>query len=182
MEQQLSRSEVDPGGRRQPVTGRAVDLEEGLGFRLDRVQRNLRAGWAAELATLGLTPPLAATLRGVRQHPGTCVRGLSRVLGADVMTVKRRVDALEARGLVRTTLRPDDRRLRCLEMTPAGRRLVRQVDERLRAREAVFDGLTPGQLHALEEILTNLERRLDLGNPPDGQVQDSDERTGDDHG
>jgi len=162
------RPRTDRGRTPAPATGpHAVALQESLGFRLDRVQRTLRSGWAADLASLGLTPPLAAMLRGVRQHPGTSVRGLARLLGADAMTVKRGVDELETRQLVRTTTRVGDRRPRCLEVTRRGASVAARVDERARARESVFDTLTPELRRSFGDVLATLERALDLGDGPE---------------
>ena len=94
------------------MTPSFLPLEGGLGFRLDRLVRALRAGWAAELAGIGLTPPQAAVLRGVAGADGVSVRALARRLGGDPMNVKRCADELEQRSLLRSGTDAGDRRPR----------------------------------------------------------------------
>lgn len=138
-------------------------LEEGLGFRLSRVTRLLRAAWAQQLAELTLTPPEAAVLRGVAGKPGCSLRALSRVLGAEPMTSKRYVDGLEARGLLDSAHRGGDRRSRGLELTPAGARLAGRVDALVQIQEKrILAALGEERHRCLERSLTALEELLEL--------------------
>ena len=138
-------------------------LEEGLGFRLSRVTRSLRAAWAQQLAELTLTPPEAAVLRGVAGQPGCSLRSLARVLGAEPMTSKRYVDGLEARGLLDSTHRGDDRRSRGLELTPAGVRLAGRVDALVQIQERrITAALGDEGQRCLDRSLKALEELLGL--------------------
>ncbi|NNN00773.1 MAG: winged helix-turn-helix transcriptional regulator [Acidimicrobiaceae bacterium] len=113
-------------------------LTDGLGFRIGRLARTLRASWSGELTALGLTPPLAAVLRAVSDRPGISVRALSRTLGCDAMSAKRCADELESLGLIRSGRLEEDRRPRTLTTTPRGRTMVKRVAALVSVRETVF--------------------------------------------
>ncbi len=138
-------------------------LESGLGFRLSRLTRTLRADWARELDELGLTTPQAAVLRGVAGRPGCSLRSLARTLGAEPMRAKRCVDDLEGRGLLTSAHRGADRRPRVLDLTADGRALARRVDTLVRRQEQRLDKvLGPDRRARLEGALAALEAGLSL--------------------
>ena len=64
-------------------------MARGVGFRLSRISRTLRSQWAEELSDLELSPPEAAVLRGLAEHPGCALRELARLLASDPMSAKR---------------------------------------------------------------------------------------------
>ena len=142
-------------------------LEDGLGFRVGRLARAFRRGWALDLSPLNLSPPQAAVLRGVTGRPGCSLRALARTLGADPMSVKHCVDELEGRGLIRSGCDPGDRRRRTLTATPAGQSLARKVNELARQQQSWLEStLSPSRWKALEASLSGLERALGIA---DGQ-------------
>lgn len=149
-----------------PLPGRrgdGLELESGLGFRLSRLTRTMRAGWAQQLEEVDLTPPQAAVLRGIAGRPGCSLRALARTLGAEPMRAKRCIDDLEHRGLVESAHRGGDRRPRALVLTAGGRALARRVDILVRQQELHLDVvLGPRRRAGLEEALTVLEADLGL--------------------
>ncbi|HUY52439.1 MAG TPA: MarR family winged helix-turn-helix transcriptional regulator [Streptosporangiaceae bacterium] len=147
---------------------RSLGLEEGLGFRLSRLARVMRAAWAAQLAGLGLTPPQAAILRGVAGHPGSSIRCLARLLGTDAMSVKRGADELERRDLLVSGSLTGDRRPRILQLSDRGTVLLGEIDALVRQQEQVFGVLGPAQRRHLIEAMTVLEARAGIGATPDG--------------
>ncbi len=141
-----------------------IGLSKGLGFRLGRLSRHLRRTWSDELAVVGLTPPLAAVLRGVAESPGVSVRALARTIGTDPMSVKRCADELESRRLLRSGQLASDRRPRTLTITRSGRSLVTRIEERLATQERAFDvALGAADRVALERLLDRLEAGLGVG-------------------
>ena len=162
------------GGQRQqrvgawaPVAPAASELrlEAGLGFRLARLTRIMRAAWAAELAEHALTPPQAAVLRAVADQPGCSLRALARLLGTEPMRAKRCVDDLEERQLLVSDHDGGARRSRALRLTPEGARLAATVTGLVRHQDArVEEVLGASRRRALEAALTALEDHLDL--PP----------------
>lgn len=146
-------------------------LVDGVGFRLSRLARQLRSTWSRELAELGLTPPLAAVLRGVDEEPGISVRALARTLGTDAMSVKRCADELEELGFIRSGSLEEDRRPRTLTLTPRGRALVKRINGRVALREQRIEAvLGASGRDALIELVSELETALDT---PDVAYADS---------
>lgn len=134
------------------IVGRISRLAREIEDRLEPVYREhgLEPGWHDVLATLrrsgGTLRPTDLTNASMLTSSGTT----------------KRLDKLEAAGLIARTADPDDRRGTLISLTAAGRRLI--------------DGLTPAHLDnerrilgALSEAdqrrLADLLRRLQLGLP-----------------
>src|SRR5947208_4599775 len=98
---------------------------------------------------LGQDRPLgeARLLFEIAEKPGgVSLRELRSRLGLDAGYLSRMAKALEAQGLVRLSVHPDDNRLRMVEPTPAGRVEVKEQNRRANALAAgLLDTLTPGQ-------------------------------------
>ena len=141
-------------------------LARGVGFRLSRISRTLRSQWAEELTDLELSPPEAAVLRGLAEHPGSALRELARILASDPMSAKRCVDGLERRGLIVSGHRGNDRRPRTLTVTNEGLALVAELNTRMRRREGRLAGLlSMDERDAFERALSNFEHELDIDQP-----------------
>ncbi len=148
-----------PARRSSSGTG----LEAGLGFRLSRATRALRAHWERQLAELRLSPPQAAVLRAVAGRDGLSLRALARTLGSEPMKVKRCVDELEERGLIGSAHRGADRRPRALALTENGRQTAERVDALVHLQEQDLDRALGHEGRAqLEHALDLLELRFDL--------------------
>jgi DNA-binding MarR family transcriptional regulator len=133
-------------------------LEAGLGFRLGRGHRTVRGAWQGRIADLGLSAAQASSLRAVAERPGSGIRELARILGTDPMNAKRLADGLERAGLVRSCADPADRRVRVLNPTEAGVRLVREVEDRARAWTAALESMVGrDEIAALLGTLDRLE-------------------------
>ena len=61
---------------------------------------------------------------------GASLRELRTRLGLDAGYLSRMAKALEAQGMVRLSVHPDDNRLRMIELTPAGRVEVKEQNRR----------------------------------------------------
>jgi DNA-binding MarR family transcriptional regulator len=93
------------------------------------------------------------------------------------MSVKRCVDDLEKRDLVKSTAAPDDRRPRVLNATRSGRDLAREIDRRVRLHEASLrDVLGSANYETLMAILSRLEQHLELDSAPVGVTETRSER------
>ena len=145
---------ADPQSPTPPATG----LESGIGFRLGRAHRRLRAAWESRIADLGLTGAQAAVMRAVAEQPGTGLRELARKLRADPMNVKRLADSLERAGLLRSTSDPADRRRRVLLPTAEGTAVCDRLSGRAVTWNAHLEGLLgPADLATLQALLDRLE-------------------------
>jgi DNA-binding MarR family transcriptional regulator len=143
-------------------------LEESVGFRLSRLARSRRSRWAGELRSVGLTPPQAAILRGTTERSNASLRALARTMGTDPMSVKRCVDDLEARGLLRSAISREARRARVVRLTPAGERLTTELEEMARRQEAEIRALLSKSEYAqLLAVIDRLERGMHLSGSDD---------------
>ena len=90
-------------------------------------------------------------------HPRADQRSLSRLIGLDTSTIAGVVDRLEARGLLQRLANPDDRRMRLLDVTDAGRSLLAGVTPAmLRAQQRILQPLKPAERKAFLRMLQTL--------------------------
>jgi len=93
----------------------------------------------------------------------TVLAGHVHVEGA---TITHHVDRLEADGLVRRRADPADRRVRRVELTPAGKRLHRRLLGAVKELEAATTaGLTERQQADLRRALDLIRSNLQAGRP-----------------
>jgi DNA-binding MarR family transcriptional regulator len=93
-------------------------------------------------------------LRGA-EHDGICRNDLRDRMLTRMPDVTRLLDRLEEAGLVVRTRDTEDRRMVLARITPAGRRLLEELDEPVRQlHEKLLGHLTDSQLRSLIELLT----------------------------
>ncbi len=124
------------------LSSASVDLESLVGHDIRRLQQIAVAIFLQENHALGLTPVQYAALQGVRNTPGVDQRTLARTIGFDTSTIAGVVDRLEARGLMRRNASASDRRVRLLEVTEEGVKLL--------------EAALPAVMHVQERILEPL--------------------------
>jgi DNA-binding MarR family transcriptional regulator len=127
---------------------------------LGPVAKALRRVEDAAAATEDLTMWQYAVLSVVADHPGLNQGQVAKALQYSSNRIVSDLDVLEARQLV--TRRPGaDRRANTLEITPEGRALQRQVQDRIHAGEdSLLDGLTPAQQRQLRAAVEALAEQL----------------------
>lgn len=95
------------------------------------------------------------------------VNDLGRKVLLTTGSITTAVDRLAGRGLVERRGHPRDRRVRLVELTPQGRRLIEPSFARHEADlEAVVSVLTPGQRATLVALLRKLGKGAAEGRPP----------------
>jgi DNA-binding MarR family transcriptional regulator len=137
------------------VIGRISRLARELEARLEPVYREhgLESGWFDVLATLRRQGP-PHRLRAVE---------LTRALMLTSSGTTKRLDRLEAAGLIAREPDPADRRGTFISLTDAGLRAVeRTVGAHLANEARLVAGLTEGERRRLAGLL----RKLQLGLPP----------------
>jgi len=101
-----------------------------------------------------LPPRHIRALRAVGGRPALNVTALAEHLRIGLPAASRLCDRLEAAGLLRRCVQPDDRREVLLEVTDRGRRFLADVTERFSVRlAAAFDGVAPLERVRLEHVL-----------------------------
>jgi DNA-binding MarR family transcriptional regulator len=110
------------------------------------------------LEELDLSLTQLKTLETLVAHPAApSVKELSESLGCSLANSSRGVDALVRRGLLERREDEDDRRVKRLTITPAGREAIARIDAlRLRGLAHYASTLTADQRERLAHALTGL--------------------------
>lgn len=112
---------------------------------------------------LGQNRPLGEARLLFEIGDGTSLRELRSRLGLDAGYLSRMVRALQAQGLVRVSVPPEDSRLRVAELTPAGRAEVTEQNRRADSlAEGLLGGLDERQRGELTAAVAATERLLRL--------------------
>lgn len=145
------------------------DLETdafGVTGRILRLAQRIEAERAEHLAAFDLTPgdfDVLATIRRTEHHTGVKPRELLNAVLITSGGLTKRLDRLEAAGLIGRAADPDDRRGTLIRLTQAGTKLVDRVLPSLLTieRELLARELTSGQRDQLSALL----RKLVLATP-----------------
>jgi DNA-binding MarR family transcriptional regulator len=116
---------------------------------LRRASRSVTAHYQAALAAPGVRPAQLPILVAVRLHGRVPVTALADRLGLERTTLTRNLALLEATGLVRIE-DDDDRRVRLVVLTAAGREVLEPAYEAWRAAQArLAEAFGPERLQGL---------------------------------
>ena len=132
---------------------------DSLGEQFGAVARRLRAASMTSLAAWDVTPAQMRTIRVLTAHDGGMRSSeLAHHLHIAPRSATEVIDALEAKGLVRRSPDPTDRRATLVTLTPRGTDLM---DEVRRARglesEKLFERLSHTDRNHLARILGRLQ-------------------------
>jgi len=101
-----------------------------------------------------LSPVEYAILGSLDDSPGIDQRTLAERIGMDTVSAHQSVGRLEARGLVKQTVDPDDRRARRLTLTAQGLGLRRKLRPRIAAAHArIMAPLSARERKTLTDLL-----------------------------
>ncbi len=119
--------------------------------------RTLRMVVGQEYAALELGPTQSKFLRYIGRTPAISQAELARATQTDPGLTGRALETLVERGWVKRTRSKEDRRQYVLELSAAGQRMRKQVeDARSRAAERVVSLLDEGDLDAFEQVVRKL--------------------------
>ena len=131
-----------------------------------RTARRLHRGTKEALAPLGLSDSQARLVR-LLAHGPLRMSSIAERLAVVARTVTDVVDGAEVAGLVARRDDPTDRRSTLVELTPAGRRLLDQLDTaRCESAARVFGVLTEAQRGQLLALLQEVGASDEGGNEP----------------
>ena len=136
-----------------------------VAFHLYRSTQEAIARAEAEvLRPIGLSWVAYVTLMGLWVLGSAEVRDLARMQVASKPAVVKSLDGLERRRLVRRQRSKMDRRLVDVELTPAGRTLVRKIQRAVHQREhRLTDRLTTAEKRTLARLLRKLDTSASNG-------------------
>jgi DNA-binding MarR family transcriptional regulator len=132
-----------------------------VGLAEDAFERLRRIAFEGEhverMAALGtrmkLSPGVIKTLMRLSQADGVSMGEMARGIGCDPSYITALVDDLDERGLARREPAPDDRRVKIIVLTEAGRALASEIDAVLSVPPAAFGALTQSELRQLCDLL-----------------------------
>src|SRR5437773_5487562 len=107
-------------------------------------------------ADLELSPAQCHVLHLIEPGRPVPMGQVAQILACDASNVTGLVDRLESRGLVRRRPSEDDRRVKVLDLTPAGSRLRTLLLDRMTTPPATLKRLSAGEQRTLVRILTRL--------------------------
>jgi DNA-binding MarR family transcriptional regulator len=139
-----------------------VDPLFEFGLSVKAIQRELERASNELVKPLGLTGPQADALVVIGQAQPLALKDLGGLLIAEAGHPSRLVHRLVERGLVERRAAGDDRRRVELSLTPAGRRLAKQVSA---IRTAIFDAGREAVVAKDLDAALALFRKLLSGSP-----------------
>jgi DNA-binding MarR family transcriptional regulator len=121
--------------------------------------------WMDELASeLGITAHMVKALVEIPARDSITMKELAGRLWCDASNTTGIVDRLEARGYAERRPDPRDRRVKCVLLTAAGRRIQRKIDEHFTTLPPALAALSDADQAALSAIidraLANAQRQL----------------------
>ncbi len=108
------------------------DLYDMPGHLIRRAQQISSALFNEECAGFDLTSVQFAALHAIDLHPGVDATRLSALIAFDRSTIGDVLDRMEHKGWIRRSAAPGDRRVKRVELSVAGTRLLRQVEPSVR--------------------------------------------------
>jgi len=123
-----------------PIDG----LEDLPGHYIRRLQQIAVGIFMNETADVNVTPVQFALLFAASQETGLDQHTLAGRIGLDTSTIGAVVDRLESRDLIERKVSSDDKRVRLLSVTPAGKKLLQ--------------GVMPAMLRAQDRMLAPLPK------------------------
>ena len=116
-----------------------------------------------ETADVNVTPVQFALLFAASQQAGLDQRTLAGRIGLDTSTIGAVVDRLESRELIERKVSPDDKRVRLLSVTPAGKKLLQGVmPAMLRAQDRMLAPLPKADRSKFMAMVKRTSRRANF--------------------
>jgi MarR family transcriptional regulator for hemolysin len=143
---------------------------ESLGRQLVFTAKAMRTVFEVALARAGGSLPSWVVVNAVAETHGMTQAALASHAHLEGATITHHVDRLEKAGLIRRVSDPADRRVRRLELTPAGVELhTHMLAEVLKLQAVVMAGLPDDDKAAMARCLATIQANLaGLGAPADG--------------
>jgi DNA-binding MarR family transcriptional regulator len=110
-------------------------FKERTGYLVSQVRAALRTQLDGALADRGLTAPQYVALTTLEEDPGLSNAEMARLCFVTPQTMLRIIENLDDAGLVARNPHPTHGRIRQIELTARGRRLVAECHQRVLALE-----------------------------------------------
>src|SRR6266511_6022704 len=127
---------------------------------LQRVVFSQRPRWIGAIREFDLVPPQWIALQALDEPKP--MGEIAKRLACDSSNVTWITDRLEERGLVERHAAEHDRRVKLLVLTPKGRALRAELEERLSEAPPAIAALSPEDQRTLRDVLSRAVESLDL--------------------
>jgi DNA-binding MarR family transcriptional regulator len=144
-----------------------------MGMAEEAFERMRRIAFEGEhverMAALGvrtkLSPGVIKTLVRLSKGDGISMGELARSFGCDPSYITALVDDLDEQGLAHRESAPDDRRVKIVVLTNAGRKLAAEIDAVLSVPPAAFAALSNDEMRQLRDLLDKILVAADRATP-----------------
>ncbi len=141
----------------QPLSLEPLNLDVLPGHAIRRLHQIAVGIFHQELQEHNLTPVQFAAIQTIANQPGLDQRTLAGLIALDTSTTGSLLDRLEARGLVRRSLSPTDKRVRLLSLTSEGVALCQVAQPGVeRVQKQILAPLNAAQRKTFMELLAVL--------------------------
>jgi DNA-binding MarR family transcriptional regulator len=135
-----------------------------VAFLLSQVGIHASQRFARRIAEIGLHPPQFRVMNMVDAAEGCSQQAIAEAIGAPPSRMVAIVDELEEAGLVERRPHPSDRRVRCLFLTAAGRRLLARGRKLAgEHEEELMRGLSAAERKRLVALLQKVVGEQEIG-------------------
>jgi DNA-binding MarR family transcriptional regulator len=133
------------------------DIYDKPGHLMRRAQQIAVALFMKECAAFDITPVQYATLVAIRETKDADATRLSELVAYDRSTLGSVLERLEGKGLIGRHSSKDDRRVKILALTQAGRSLLDEVEPAVvRAQEQILAPLNASEQAVFMSLLSRL--------------------------
>lgn len=133
------------------------DLYQMPGHLIRRAQQVSTAIFTGECAAFDLTSVQYAALCAIEANPDVDATRLSSLIAFDRSTIGDVLERLEAKGWISRICSSQDRRVKLVRLSPAGARLLRQVEPAVRrVQERLLAPLAPCDRAMFVKLLSEL--------------------------
>ncbi|MBR7782038.1 MarR family winged helix-turn-helix transcriptional regulator [Undibacterium luofuense] len=141
----------------KPLEFDVTQVENSVGYLLARSRTMLSRSVDQALSRAGITHAQGSIMITLSMHENVTAATMARDLFIDPAALKRSLDKLEEKGLVRRVADPADRRTLKLELTEAGREVAISLPPLYReVLDVALDGFTQEELGFLKCLLRKL--------------------------
>jgi len=136
-------------------------MEERLGRLVGMTGKVVREHFDRSLVAVGSTLNTYIVLNIVSNCPAVSQRHLAAVLGIEGPTLTHHLDRLASDGLILRVRNPTDRRVSYVELTPAGRAHLDEVEAYAEQQDKEFRSLfTPEEAAELARLLNRVRNHF----------------------
>jgi len=153
-----------------------LSKQESLGFLISAARRRIKQAVWSRVADLKLTPQQFWVLVGMYRRGETSLNEIAARTRMDNPTASRVVAGLVIRGLIETSVDPNDRRRSRLTLSRVGRKLAeeRLMPIQAEIRSGVEEGLSAQELDTARALLLKIVANAERMAPPDARRAEGD--------